>query len=332
MKISIIIANYNYDQFLSSAIDSALKQTYNNTEIIIVDDGSTDNSRKIITQIQKQNPNKVKIKFQENQGHGVAIESGFQISTGEIIAFLDSDDLWIPQKVEKIAEAFQDSEVIGAMHHLKTIDSEGKVLQKKIKKRKLPHTNLAKLIIDTGSTWHFPPTSGLAFRQSALKQVLPMSPREWVFWPDGCLLYCTAFLGKVILTNEYLGYYRIHGANTFASTAKPTKKKQTQSLEGIKITNQWLNNFLGRINYPERVSLYQNLDYRRSQYYLQGTWDFEEMEAISGLILKWPFYTPTERLNYLIKFWLKAIFVSTRKQIKVKFYGIFNGTRRKKIE
>ncbi|NBD17588.1 MAG: hypothetical protein GVY04_16075 [Cyanobacteria bacterium] len=77
---------------------------------------------------------------------------------------------------------------------------------------------------------------------------------------------------------------------------------------GTEMTNKYLNNFLESIDYPERVDLSLNLDYRRKKFYLQGKWNIEEMQAISALILKWPFYTSLERVKYLIIFWLKSIF------------------------
>ena len=90
--VSILINNYNYAQYLSQAIDSALGQTYTNTEIIVVDDGSTDNSREIINSYGNQIISVLK----ENGGQASAINAGFAASKGDIICLLDADDIFLP--------------------------------------------------------------------------------------------------------------------------------------------------------------------------------------------------------------------------------------------
>jgi hypothetical protein len=71
-------------------------------------------------------------------------------------------------------------------------------------------------------------------------------------------------------------------------------------LEASENVTQWLNYFLECIGHPERVDLSRNLDYRRKRYFFRGKWDAQEVEAISGLILGWRFYTPWERLKFLV--------------------------------
>jgi glycosyltransferase involved in cell wall biosynthesis len=306
MKISVIIANYNYDRYLASAINSVFGQTYLDFEIVIVDDGSTDRSHQVIAQMQAKSPDKIKVILQANQGHGGAINTGFQNATGEIVAFLDSDDVWKSNKLEQLVRAFEQPEVVGVIHPLDLMNSDSIVIDSRTRSLRIPNGNLAKVILDTGSSWRFPPTSGLAFRRNILQNILPMDPPEWRFWPDGCLLYCSAFLGKIVAINEVLGSYRIHGANTFFSAEPPTRDRNAKAISGVDITSQWLNQFLERIDYPERVDLSRNLDHRRAQFYLQGKWDFYEVRAISEMIATWHFYTWTEKLKYLIRFWLKS--------------------------
>ncbi len=89
-KLSILINNYNYGRFLGEAIDSALAQTYRNIEIIVVDDGSTDNSCEIIAGYG----DRIIPILKENGGQASAFNAGFAISTGEWIALLDSDDVF----------------------------------------------------------------------------------------------------------------------------------------------------------------------------------------------------------------------------------------------
>ncbi|MEL6937458.1 MAG: glycosyltransferase, partial [Cyanobacteria bacterium J06607_17] len=103
LKVSIVINNYNYERFLSEAIDSALEQTYQNVEVIVVDDGSMDGSRDIINRYG----NAVIPIFQPNRKQGHAFNSGFTHSKGDIVIFLDADDYLKPEAAEKIVAAWK---------------------------------------------------------------------------------------------------------------------------------------------------------------------------------------------------------------------------------
>ena len=96
-KVSVIIPNYNYAQYLGEAIESVLNQTYKNIEIIVVNNGSTDNSLEILEKYSK----KISLVNQENLGQSGARKSGLEKATGDYIAFLDADDKWDPRKIEK---------------------------------------------------------------------------------------------------------------------------------------------------------------------------------------------------------------------------------------
>lgn len=100
MRISIIIPTTNRASVLKEAIDSVLEQSYRDFELIVVDDGSTDETPQLLSQYG----DKIKVIRQENKGVSAARNSGIAASQGEWIAFLDSDDLWKPQKLEKQVE------------------------------------------------------------------------------------------------------------------------------------------------------------------------------------------------------------------------------------
>lgn len=306
MKVSVIISNYNYARYIARAIDSVLAQTYPDIEIIVVDDGSQDHSRDVITQIQQKAPDKIKAIFQINQGQGGAFNTGFEAATGDIIAFLDADDVWYSHKVERIVEVFKTSDVVGVMHHLDIIDADDHKMDHASTQGAKLSEDLATVVLNTGNAWCFPPTSGLSYRREALAKVFPIDPIKWRIWADGCLIYCTAFLGKIKTLEADLGSYRIHGANNHISNTLATKEQEAKSQAGIEQTNRYINEFLERINYPTRVDLSRNLQYRRTKYYQQGKWQSQEVLAISWLILGWTFYTWQERVYYLARFWFKS--------------------------
>lgn len=101
-KVSVIIPNYNYAQYVGQAISSVLNQTYENIEIIVVNNGSTDNSMEIL----KRYENQIHLVDQKNLGQSGARKSGLAKATGDFIAFLDADDLWEPTKIEKQLQLF----------------------------------------------------------------------------------------------------------------------------------------------------------------------------------------------------------------------------------
>jgi len=100
-KVSIILPTYNRAHIIEKAIQSVLNQTYQDFEIIIIDDGSKDDTKKIIRGFQEKD-NRIKyIRFEENKGAAAARNAGIKMSKGEYITFQDSDDEWVIDKLEK---------------------------------------------------------------------------------------------------------------------------------------------------------------------------------------------------------------------------------------
>lgn len=97
--VSIIIPSYNADKYIKEAVDSALAQTYKNIEVIVIDDGSSDKTKKILTPYIISN--RIKYFYQKNQGLSAARNTSIKNSQGEYIALLDADDIFLPAKIEK---------------------------------------------------------------------------------------------------------------------------------------------------------------------------------------------------------------------------------------
>ena len=98
--VSVVIPTYNSAKFITQTIDSVLSQTYSNYEIIVVDDGSTDASNSICHALA-QTDERIRLVWQRNKGLAAARNTGIRHSMGEYIAFLDSDDLWHPEKLSQ---------------------------------------------------------------------------------------------------------------------------------------------------------------------------------------------------------------------------------------
>jgi glycosyltransferase involved in cell wall biosynthesis len=95
--ISVVIPSYNYSRFVCQAVDSALAQTYSPTEVIVVDDGSTDDTRERL----RPYGDRIRYIYQENRHLSAARNTGIKASHGDYIAFLDADDAWHPRKLER---------------------------------------------------------------------------------------------------------------------------------------------------------------------------------------------------------------------------------------
>jgi len=100
-NVSVIIPTYNRAQIIGRAIESALNQTYQNIELIIIDDGSTDNTMEVIKKYRSWDKRVKYICHEKNRGGSAARNTGIKIALGKYIAFLDSDDEWLPKKLEK---------------------------------------------------------------------------------------------------------------------------------------------------------------------------------------------------------------------------------------
>ena len=106
-KISVVIPTHNREKFIVSAIESVMQQNYRNMEIIVVDDGSTDRTQEVLERFR----DKVTYIYQESSGAGAARNTGINYAEGEYIAFLDSDDFWLPRKIEQQLALFQDPKI-----------------------------------------------------------------------------------------------------------------------------------------------------------------------------------------------------------------------------
>ncbi len=109
-KVSVIIPTYNRREYVQETIDSVLAQTYTDYEIIVIDDGSTDGTGEAL---QSRYGDRIHYEWQENQGESVARNRGIELARGEYIAFLDSDDLWLPEKLEKQIAFLQKATDVG---------------------------------------------------------------------------------------------------------------------------------------------------------------------------------------------------------------------------
>lgn len=200
--ISIIINNYNYEKYVGKAIESVLAQTYHNIDVVIVDDGSTDNSKAIISSFAIE-----KTYFKANGGQVSAQNLGFEKCSGDIVIFLDSDDYLFPELCAEIATKYSAS-IAMYPYKLRICDENGVESSREIPTAGLLLGHHCDFLMQHG---YMPisPMSGVAYQRDFLKDVFPFDPIKWNNSIDHYLSFTAPFYGKVCVLNKPLGGYRL---------------------------------------------------------------------------------------------------------------------------
>jgi glycosyltransferase involved in cell wall biosynthesis len=236
--VSIVITSYNYGHFLKQAIGSALNQTYPNIEVIVVDDGSKDNSREVIDGYG----NKIISIFKENGGQASAFNAGFKLSKGEAICFMDSDDLLLPTAIEKAMELLVIADVVKVHWPLIFINEHGKPTGEVMHKQDIAEGDLRDAVIANGPAgYNWASTSGNVWKRQFLEAVFPMPEPEYKIGPDVYLAALSPFFGIIKKTQEPQGCYRIHTENN--TFRKAIEKRVEEALvhwdHSFKILNDY---------------------------------------------------------------------------------------------
>lgn len=212
MRVSIVVNNHNYRPYLEAGIDSALNQTYPEVEVIVVDDGSTDGSAEVV----RSYGGRVLPLLKDNGGQASAFNAGFSAATGEVVIFLDSDDLLEPSAAATAVELLAEPGVVKAHWPLIVVDQAGAPTGalKPGPAVNLPDGDLRPTVFQSGPTCLLsPPTSGNAWSRAFLEQVLPMDESAFRLGADTLLFEVAPFAGRVRRWHQPLSRYRRHGAN-----------------------------------------------------------------------------------------------------------------------
>jgi len=260
--VTILINNYNYSNYIAEAIESALNQTYPNTEVIVVDDGSTDNSREIIANYKDT----IIPLYKENGGQASAINAGFALSKGQIVCLLDSDDVWMPEKVAKVVEMFNTYPKVAVVYHkVKNIDVARKEFGIPWPPYKPIRGNIAQKVAKTGGWWPFPPSTGLSFSREFLSKVMNVPEQEYRICADTYLADLSPFCGDVVGIEEALSLYRVHGSNNWSNNTEEDAHTN-RILQYHETRASVLNRMLQNLGMNLKVSLAHHWPYQMIQY------------------------------------------------------------------
>jgi glycosyltransferase involved in cell wall biosynthesis len=207
---SVLIRSYNYARYVGIALESVLAQTYTNFEVIVCDDGSTDNSREVIQPYVKKD-SRFKLVVQENGGIASAANTAYAESKGGVICFLDADDVFRPSKLEQVLTAFRKNPRSGmCAHFIQPISAEGQSLGAPFPPD-IDHGWIGPNALRTGGLTRVPTNSGLSFRREVASEVFPIPTQIKVI--DDYYLSTAKFFTEVSLVPGCLADYRIHGRN-----------------------------------------------------------------------------------------------------------------------
>ena len=215
--VSILVSNYNYARYIGESLQSALDQTYSNFELIVCDDGSTDDSVQVIEEFEQKDP-RVRFIRKGNGGQASGFNAAFAASRGEIITLLDSDDLFLPHKVERIVADFQAHPDSGfSVHRVIRMSADRRRQGVWPMSAPLPSGWYGeRLMHDGGILPYMPPTSGLSLRRDVAERIFPLPLAvPLVRCPDQLITRLAPLLTNVTREDEALSEYRLHGDNNY---------------------------------------------------------------------------------------------------------------------
>ncbi len=286
-NVSVLINNYNYARYLRHAIDSVLKQTYPQIELVVVDDGSTDESREILLSYGPR----IRLVLKENGGQASAINAAFAASTGKILCLLDADDYYSPEAVERIVASWDDNTHI--LHHrLQAVDNEGRRggFNPDLGEAFEPSTVIP-LLMSQGC-YASPPTSGLVYSRTLLEKILPMPEASWRICADSYLVTVSPFFAPVAMMPESVAYYRRHGSNAFDSfggsatcrTIRRSILERHTNLTGLR--HELVEKFGREKGLPPPTLVQSDICFYRLLLYRSGPYNLRHAATLYGDLLR----------------------------------------------
>ncbi|MDR9402982.1 MAG: glycosyltransferase [Halothece sp. Uz-M2-17] len=286
-KVSIIIATYNYGRYLSQAIESVFKQTYPEWELIVVDDGSTDDTAQIIEPYLHQ----LRYEQQSNQGVAATRNHGLKLANGELIAFLDADDFYLPQKLETQVNFLNSNPSLGLAHSgWLLVNEQGKQIT-----TVEPWLNAPQLDLETWLKWKPVLPGPMLFRREWLEKVggFDTSLR---YAEDKDLVFRLAVAGcQAGWVYQPTLCYRQH-----KSSKKISKRPQV-----LAVQKQVLEKFFQRSDLPDEICrckddiLFYSLVWMAGSLYDNG--HPQEMAKYLEVSLQYTADTPTEIILHWIE-------------------------------
>lgn len=265
--VSVLMASYNHAAYVEEAIGSVLRQTYQNFELIICDDGSQDTSPDISQRFADQDA-RIQLIRQVNRGAAAAMNAAYARARGDILCFLDSDDFFAADKLRLVTETLQRESAGLVIHTMMTVDAAGRPLGR-LPLASLERGWLAPRLVRRGGRWNPPPTSAICLRREAGNWAFPL-PTEFGTWgKDNFVTTLLALLTPVAALDAPLTYYRIHGGNIWHGRRMDAGRFE-QAMAGDEQTGAEVNQRLVARGFSDlQLDLSRNLTLRQNRLVLE---------------------------------------------------------------
>lgn len=279
--VSVLIANYNYARYVGEAIESVLSQTYPHFEIIVCDDGSTDNSCKVIeTYVQKDS--RVTLIPKQNGGVATALNAAYRASKGEIVCILDADDVWMPNKLQKVVEKCESNPKCGfVIHNVIEIDGHGNFIKQTPKLEHLASGWMAPLALENGGfIENIPPASALSVRREVSNLIFPLN-ETMVRNTDSLICFLSPLVTEIGAVPEVLSKFRFHGSNITSVktlTANALERGYTSAKLLYQEQKTFLRNIYGQEIEQRLTDQKFNLSFCHESYLLARLKDISKIE------------------------------------------------------
>jgi glycosyltransferase involved in cell wall biosynthesis len=249
MRVSVIVNNYNYRDFVGRAVDSALQQSYEDMEVIVVDDGSQDGSLTILGAYGDA----VSLIVKENGGQASAYGRGFERATGDIVIFLDADDWLYPSAAAEVVAVWR-SGTSKVQFRLAMVNTSGESLGRYVP-RSMHDRDALELLCRFGA-YGSPPGSGNAFCSDFLRRIFPLDEKRWRIAADTVPILLAPMYGEIISLPLILGAYRLHRRNSEEELLTNNAPEGLwQEFARIRSTKQYIQAELVKRELPLRVPL-----------------------------------------------------------------------------
>ena len=303
-KVSIVIPIYNVDRYLNQCIESIVNQTYRNIEIILVNDGSDDESGKICNEWEKRDA-RVKVLHQKNQGCSMARNNGMKVMTGEYFVFVDGDDVIVPNMIEKLVDKMESEKV-------ESVFCKSQIIQEK--ESEMPRNKIhSKMIIlnsveaelklinheECDAVWN-----GIYLTNLLRNLQFPIGRKnEDVFWKYLAISKCK----NIGYIEDELYVYRVRGGSL---THVKFSNKDFDALDGVVERTQYIVQYYPQIKYPAITDLIAEC--MRYYMYIQKNFNGEEKKEA---LIKLKGYRKKYKINIIKIFKEKNISKSRKYSI-----------------
>jgi hypothetical protein len=257
-SVSVLITCYNYGPYVGEAIESAFRQTYAVSEIVVSDDGSSDDSCEVVESYARRDA-RVKLVRGAHGGMAACLNGAYAASTGDVVCLLDADDVFLPHKVECVVNAFRCHPNAGfCTHRALLMDHKGR------RRGVYPLGAMpvgacaASTFANAGILMGLPPTTNLSLRREVAERLFPVST-EMTGYAEQMIHRLAPLMTELCSANEALAEWRQHGKNDQKAT-RVTLKRLDRELEIMRLLWQKQRDYLASVN-PAVAEAFPGLDH-----------------------------------------------------------------------